>query len=96
MTTKNLSEETKEKIVKPNPIDVITLLGRHRLAILFKIYLQEGIAILKSCHEKRPMDVHGWVFKLYGRFCVCNIAVSIALFNSFYLPTISFTMNSVM
>ena len=96
MTTKNLSEETKEKIVKPNPIDVITLLGRHRLAILFKIYLQGGIAILKSCHEKRPMDVHGWVFKLYGRFCVCNIAVSIALFNSFYLPTISFTMNSVM
>ena len=21
-------------------------------------------------NEKRPMDVYGWVFKLYGRFCV--------------------------
>ena len=51
MTTKNLSEVTKKKIVKPNPIEVITLLGRHRLAILFKIYLQGAIAILKLPRE---------------------------------------------
>ena len=51
MTTKNLSEETQEKIVKPNPIEVITLLGRHRLAILFKIYLQGAIAIPKLPRE---------------------------------------------
>ena len=51
MTTKNLSEVTKEKTVKPNPIEVITLLGRHRLAILFKIYLQGAIAILKLPRE---------------------------------------------
>ena len=51
MTTKNLSKVTKEKIVKPNPIEVITLLGRHHLAILFKIYLQVAIAILKLPRE---------------------------------------------
>ena len=27
MTTKNLSEETEQKIVKPNPIEVITFLS---------------------------------------------------------------------
>ena len=35
MTTKKLSEETEQKRVKPNPIEVIKFLDRHRLAILF-------------------------------------------------------------
>ena len=39
MTTKKLSEETREEIVNPNPIEVIALLDLHRLAILFKVYL---------------------------------------------------------
>ena len=69
MTTKKLSEETEHKIVNPNPIEVITFLDRHRLAILCKVYLQ-GPQPYSSCHKKRPMDVYGWVFKLYGRFCV--------------------------
>ena len=36
---KNLSEESEQKIVNPNPIEVITLLDRHCLAFLFKVYL---------------------------------------------------------
>ena len=32
---KKLSEETEHKIVNPNPIEVITFLDRHHLAILF-------------------------------------------------------------
>ena len=59
MTTEKLSEETEQKIVNsnpievitkivnPNPIEVITFLDHHRLAILFKVYLLEAIAILK-------------------------------------------------
>ena len=39
MTTKKLSEETEQKIVNPNPIEVIIFLDPHRLAILFKVYL---------------------------------------------------------
>ena len=51
MTTEKLSEETEQKIVNPNPIEVITkivnpnsievitFLDHHRLAILFKVYL---------------------------------------------------------
>ena len=39
MTTKKLSEETRQKMVYPNPIEVITFLDHHRLAILFKVYL---------------------------------------------------------
>ena len=39
MTTKKLYEETEQKIVNANSMDVITFLDRHRLAILFKIYL---------------------------------------------------------
>ena len=39
MTTKKLSEETEQKIVNPNPTEVITFLDRHRLAIPFKVYL---------------------------------------------------------
>ena len=39
MTTKRLSEETEQKIVNPNPMDVITFLDRRRLAVLFKVYL---------------------------------------------------------
>ena len=35
MTTKNLSEETEQKIVNHNPIKVKTFLDCHRLAILF-------------------------------------------------------------
>ena len=51
------------------------------------------------------MDIHVWVFKLYGRFYVWqfeanqslfNITVSIALFHFFYLPAILFTMNTIM
>ena len=37
MTTKKLYEETEQKIVNPNPMDVITFLDRHRLAIPFII-----------------------------------------------------------
>ena len=39
MTTEKLSEETEQKIVNSNPIEVITFLDHHRLAILFKVYL---------------------------------------------------------
>ena len=39
MTTKKLSEETEQKIVNPNPIELITFLDHHRLAVLFKVYL---------------------------------------------------------
>ena len=51
MTTKNLSEETEQKTLNPNPIEVITFLDCHRLAILFKIYLQGAIVILKLPRE---------------------------------------------
>ena len=36
---KQLSEETEQKIVNPTPIVVTAFLDRHRLAILFKVYL---------------------------------------------------------
>ena len=39
MTTKELCEETEQKIVNLNPMDVIKFLDRHRLANLFKVYL---------------------------------------------------------
>ena len=39
MVTENLFEETEQKLVNPNPIEVITFLDCHRLAIIFKIYL---------------------------------------------------------
>ena len=39
MTMKKLSEETEQKIVNPNPNVVTTFLDRHRLAILFIVYL---------------------------------------------------------
>ena len=39
MTTKKISEETEQKIVNSNHIEVITFLDRHRLAIFFKVYL---------------------------------------------------------
>ena len=51
MTTKKLYEEIEQKIVNANPMDVITFLDRHRLAILFKIYLQGAIAIFKLLRE---------------------------------------------
>ena len=51
MTTKKLYEETEQKIVNANSMDVITFLDRHRLAILFKIYLQGAIAIFKLLRE---------------------------------------------
>ena len=63
-----------------------------------------GLQSYSSCHEKRLMDVYGWVFNLQGHFCVWqfktnsiffNITVFIALFNSFYLPTIFFTVNTI-
>ena len=38
MVTKNLSDETEQKIVNPNPIEPITFLDRHCLAILLKLY----------------------------------------------------------
>ena len=63
MTRKKLSEESELKIVKPNLIEVIKFLDCNRLATLFKVYLQ-------GCHEKRPMDIYAWVFKLYGCFGV--------------------------
>ena len=40
MATKNLSEETEQKLVNPNPIEVTTFLNCHRLAIILKIYLK--------------------------------------------------------
>ena len=39
MTTKKLFEETGQKIVNANPIEVIIFLDRYRLAILLKVYL---------------------------------------------------------
>ena len=47
MTMKKLSEETGQKIVNPNTIEVITFLNQHRSAILFKIYLYGTIAIFR-------------------------------------------------
>ena len=51
MTTNKLSEETEQKIVNPNPIEVITLLDCHHLAIIFRVYLQGAIAIFKLPRE---------------------------------------------
>ena len=51
MTTKKLSEETEQKMVNPNPMDVITFLDRRRLAVLFKVYLLGAIAIFKLPRE---------------------------------------------
>ena len=39
MTKKKLPEETRQKTLNPNSIEVITFLDHHRLAILFKVYL---------------------------------------------------------
>ena len=39
MRAKKLSEETEQKIVNLNPIEVITFLDYHYLLILFKFYL---------------------------------------------------------
>ena len=36
---KNLSEEAQQKIVNPNPIEVITFLNFHCLTMIFKIDL---------------------------------------------------------
>ena len=51
MTTRKLSEETRQKIVNPNPIEVITFLDHQRLAILFKLYLEGAIAIFRLPRE---------------------------------------------
>ena len=51
MTTKKLSEETRQKIVNPKPIEVITILDHNRLAIFLKVYLQGAIAILRLPRE---------------------------------------------
>ena len=51
MITKKLSEETRQKIVNLNPLEVITFLNHHRLAILFKVYLEGAIAILRLPRE---------------------------------------------
>ena len=71
MTTKKLSEETEQNPSEP-----------HSLAVLFKVYLQGAIAY-SSCHEKHPMDVHGWVFTLYLRFCVWPLSGKNILFFTF-------------
>ena len=39
VTTKYLFEETEQKIVRPNLIEVVTFLDLHRLVILLKVYL---------------------------------------------------------
>ena len=62
---KKLSEKTEQKIVNPNPIEVIKFLDRHCLAILFKVYLSGVKAIFKLPRETS----YGWVFKLCGHFC---------------------------
>ena len=36
-----------------------------------------------SCHEKRLMDIYGWGFKLYVRFCVCILSGKNILFFTF-------------
>ena len=51
MTTRKLSEETRQKIVNPNPIEVITFLDHYRSAILFKLYLEGAIAIFRLPRE---------------------------------------------
>ena len=51
MITKKLSEETRQKIVNLNPLEVITFLNDHRLAILFKVCLEGAIAILRLPRE---------------------------------------------
>ena len=39
LTTKKLSEETQQNPSELKPIEVITFLDRHRLAILLEVYL---------------------------------------------------------
>ena len=48
---KKLSEETGQKIVNPNPVEVIIFLDRYRLAILLKVCLEGIIAIFKLPRE---------------------------------------------
>ena len=59
MTTKKSSEKTEQKPVNPNPIEVITFLDRHRLVILFEVYLQRVIAVFKLPRE--TSNGHLWV-----------------------------------
>ena len=47
MATKNLSEETEQKLVNPNPIEVTTFLNCHR----FKNISEGAIAIPKLPRE---------------------------------------------
>ena len=58
MTTKTLSEKPEQNPVNPNPIEVITFLDRHPLAIL-EVYLQRAIAIFKFPRERS--NGHLWV-----------------------------------
>ena len=59
VTTKKLSEETEQNPTEPNPTEVITLLDRHRSAILFEVYLWGAIAIFKLPRE--TSNGHLWV-----------------------------------
>ena len=59
VTTKKLSEETEQNPTEPNPTEVITLLDRHRSAILFEVYLWGAIAIFKLPRE--TSNRHLWV-----------------------------------
>ena len=52
---KKLSEKTEQNPSEPQPNCSNNVLGSWPYS---------------SCHEKRPMDIYGWVFKLYVRFCV--------------------------
>ena len=72
MTTKKLSEETEQNPSEP-----------HSLAVLFKVYIYGAIWPYSSCHKKHPMNVHGWVFTLYLRFCVWPLSGKNILFFTF-------------
>ena len=45
--------------------------------------IRKGLWPYSSCHEKHPMDVHGWVFTLYLRFCVWPLSGKNILFFTF-------------
>ena len=70
MTMKKLSEETEQKVVNPSPIVVTTFLDRHRLANLFKVYLQATIAIFKLPREMSKGCLWVGIYTIWTFLCM--------------------------
>ena len=56
---KNYLKKLNRTTINPNDIEVITFLDRHRLAILFEVYLEGAIAIFKLPRE--TSNGHLWL-----------------------------------